>query len=89
MAWDTFVYDNIKKQLVKEGFSEALAQGGITRSRPLPAEVTGEQEGMIYDDCLTLARQYVLASCTKEEKPESGKKKAEQLQLIGHHFSKT
>lgn len=30
---------------------------------------------MIYDDCLTLARQYVLASCTKEEKPESGKKK--------------
>ncbi|WPC49097.1 hypothetical protein [Serratia marcescens] len=45
MAWDTFVYDNIKKQLVKEGFSEALAQGGITRSRPLPAEVTGEQEG--------------------------------------------
>ncbi|HIF6771877.1 TPA: hypothetical protein ACX37U_000631 [Serratia marcescens] len=28
MAWDTFVYDNIKKQLVKEGFSEALAQGG-------------------------------------------------------------
>lgn len=27
MAWDTFVYDNIKKQLVKEGFSEALAQG--------------------------------------------------------------
>ncbi|HCU0430151.1 MULTISPECIES: hypothetical protein [Serratia] len=46
MAWDTFVYDNIKKQLVKEGFSEALAQGGgITRSRPLPAEVAGEQEG--------------------------------------------
>ncbi|MFH3081643.1 hypothetical protein ABK864_01290 [Serratia marcescens] len=37
MAWDTFVYDNIKKQL---------------------------------------ARQYVLASCTKEEKPESGKKKS-------------
>lgn len=31
---------------------------------------------MIYDDCLTLARQYVLASCTKEEKPESGKKKS-------------
>lgn len=45
MARDTFVYDNIKKQLVKEGFSEALAQGGITRGRPLPAEVAGEQEG--------------------------------------------
>lgn len=46
MAWDTFVYDNIKKQLVKEGFSEALAQGGgITRGRPLPEEVAGEQEG--------------------------------------------
>lgn len=30
MAWDTFVYDNIKKQLVKEGFSEALAQGHHT-----------------------------------------------------------
>lgn len=76
MAWDTFVYDNIKKQLVKEGFSEALAQGGITWGRPLPAKVAGKQEGMIYDDCLTLARQYVLASCTKEEKPESGKKKS-------------
>lgn len=28
MAWDTFVYDNIKKQLVAEGFSEAVAHGG-------------------------------------------------------------
>lgn len=28
MAWDTFVYDNIKRQLVAEGFSEAVAQGG-------------------------------------------------------------
>ncbi|HEM7577676.1 TPA: hypothetical protein U2J86_004712 [Serratia marcescens] len=46
MGWDKFVYENIKKQLVKEGFSEALAQGGgITRGRPLPAEVAGEQEG--------------------------------------------
>ncbi|EME9755944.1 TPA: hypothetical protein ACF3P8_002628 [Serratia marcescens] len=46
MAWDTFVYDNIKKQLVKEGFSEALAQGGgITWGRPLPAKVAGKQEG--------------------------------------------
>lgn len=46
MAWDAFVYDNIKKQLVKEGFSEALAQGGgIARGRPLPEKVAGEQEG--------------------------------------------
>lgn len=34
MAWDTFVYDNIKKQLVKEGFSEALAQGGGHHTEP-------------------------------------------------------
>ncbi len=78
MAWDTFVYDNIKKQLVKEGFSEALAQGGgASHGADLYRRKSqASRKGMIYDDCLTLARQYVLASCTKEEKPESGKKKS-------------
>lgn len=76
MAWDTFVYDNIKKQLVKEGFSEALAQGASHGADLYRRKSQASRKGMIYDDCLTLARQYVLASCTKEEKPESGKKKS-------------
>lgn len=46
MAWDTFVYDNVRKQLVAEGFSEALAVvGGASRSGPVSPEVAGEQEG--------------------------------------------
>ncbi|KFK93594.1 MULTISPECIES: hypothetical protein [unclassified Serratia (in: enterobacteria)] len=28
MAWDTFVFDNINKQLIAEGFPPGLAQGG-------------------------------------------------------------
>lgn len=76
MAQDTFVYDNIKKQLVKEGFSEALAQGASHGADLYRRKSQASRKGMIYDDCLTLARQYVLASCTKEEKPESGKKKS-------------
>lgn len=76
MARDTFVYDNIKKQLVKEGFSEALAQGASHGADLYRRKSQASRKGMIYDDCLTLARQYVLASCTKEEKPESGKKKS-------------
>ncbi|WP_241164960.1 hypothetical protein [Serratia marcescens] len=77
MGWDKFVYENIKKQLVKEGFSEALAQGGASHGADLYRRKSqASRKGMIYDDCLTLARQYVLASCTKEEKPESGKKKS-------------
>jgi hypothetical protein len=33
---------------------------------------------MAFDDCLTRARQFALASCTKEEKPEKagGKEKS-------------
>jgi len=34
------------------------------------------RKGMAFDDCLTRARQFALASCTKEEKPEKAGKKA-------------
>ena len=34
------------------------------------------RKGMAFDDCLTRARQFSLASCTKEEKPEKAGKKA-------------
>lgn len=44
MAWDTFVYDNVRKQLMAEGFSEALAVGGAVRRGSVSPEVTGEQE---------------------------------------------
>lgn len=84
MAWDKFVYDNIKKQLMTEGFSEALAQGGAAHGADLYRRKSqASRKGMIYDDCLTLARQFVIASCTKEEKPaKSGKKKSRTVAAV-------
>ncbi|WLS86867.1 hypothetical protein RAM09_18700 [Serratia marcescens] len=77
MAWDTFVYDNIKKQLVKEGFSEALAQGGANHGADYYRRMSqASRKGMAFDDCLTRARQFALASGTKDEKPEKAGKKA-------------
>ena len=70
MAWDTFVYDNIKKQLVKEGFSEALAQGANHGADHYRRMSQASRKGMAFDDCLTRARQFALASGTKDEKPE-------------------
>lgn len=78
MAWDTFVYDNIKRQLVAEGFSEAVAQGGGANhgADHYRRMSQASRKGMAFDDCLTRARQFALASCTKEEKPEKAGRKA-------------
>ncbi|MCS4317106.1 hypothetical protein M2407_001427 [Serratia sp. BIGb0234] len=76
MAWDTFVYDNIKRQLVAEGFSEAVAQGGANYGADHYRRMSqASRKGMAFDDCLTRARQFALASCTKEEKPEKAGRK--------------
>ncbi|WP_454878625.1 hypothetical protein [Serratia inhibens] len=77
MAWDTFVYDNIKRQLMAEGFSEAVAQGGANHGADHYRRMSqASRKGMAFDDCLTRARQFSLASCTKDEKPEKAGKKA-------------
>lgn len=77
MAWDTFVYDNVRKQLMAEGFSEALAVGGGQYAADLyNRKSQASKKGAMYDDCLAMARRYVLGSCTKDEKPVAGKKKS-------------
>ncbi|PYA07293.1 hypothetical protein DMW43_08110 [Serratia marcescens] len=61
----------------ERGIQRSAGSGGASHGADLYRRKSqASRKGMIYDDCLTLARQYVLASCTKEEKPESGKKKS-------------
>ncbi|RZV01050.1 UNVERIFIED_ORG: hypothetical protein EOZ59_0988 [Serratia quinivorans] len=77
MAWDIFVYENVRKQLIAEGFSEALAVvGGHHVADLYRRKSQASKKGAMYDDCLSMARRYVLGSCTKDEKPGSGKKKS-------------
>ncbi|WP_261242265.1 hypothetical protein [Serratia entomophila] len=77
MDWDTFVYDNVRKQLIAEGFSEALAVvGGHHAADLYRRKSQASKKGSMYDDCLAMARKYVLGSCTKDEKPGSEKKKS-------------
>lgn len=76
MAWDTFVYDNVRKQLIAEGFSEALAVGGQYAADLYRRKSQASKKGAMYDDCLAMARRHVLGSCTKDEKPVAGKKKS-------------
>jgi hypothetical protein len=77
MAWDIFVYENVRKQLIAEGFSEALAVGGGQYAADLYRRKSqASKKGAMYDDCLAMARRHVLGSCTKDEKPVAGKKKS-------------
>jgi len=70
MAWDTFVYDNIKKELLKEGFPLAVAHNGAEYGADHYRRMSqASRKGGAFDDCLVRARRHVLPGCTKEEKP--------------------
>ncbi|MBH1895833.1 MULTISPECIES: hypothetical protein [Serratia] len=88
MAWDTFVYDNIKKQLVKEGFSEALAQGGqtmvlITIAVCRRRAAKGWHSTIASPEPGSLHWQAVRRTRSQRRRPR--KQKAAQLQLHGLH----
>ncbi|HEJ7121063.1 hypothetical protein FHU12_3239 [Serratia marcescens] len=88
MAWDTFVYDNIKKQLVKEGFSEALAQGGQTMelitiavcrrraAKGWHSTIASPEPGSLH---------WLAVRRTRSQRRRARKQKAAQLQLHGLH----
>lgn len=88
MAWDTFVYDNIKRQLVAEGFSEAVAQGGqimvlitiaVCRRRAARGWRSTTASPVPGSLRLRVVRR------KKSQRRRVGKQKAEQLQLRGLH----
>lgn len=88
MAWDTFVYDNIKRQLVAEGFSEAVAQGGqimvlITIAVCRRRAASGWYSTTVSPVPGSLRLRVVRRK--KSQRRRVGKKKAEQLQLRGLH----
>lgn len=88
MAWDTFVYDNVRKQLIAEGFSEALAVGGGSTQRIC---IAGSHRRARRVRCMTTVSLWLGGMCwgvaRKTRSLWQGRKKAEQLQLVGHHFS--
>ncbi|MFK3840111.1 hypothetical protein [Serratia sp. NPDC087055] len=90
MAWDTFVYDNIKRQLMAEGFSEAVAQGGqimvlitiaVCRRRAARGWHSTTVSPVPGSFHLRAVRR------KKSQRRRVRKQKAEQLQLVGHHLS--
>lgn len=89
MAWDTFVYENVRKQLIAEGFSEALAivGGGITQRICIAGSLRRARKVR----CMTIVSQWLGDMCwgaaQRTRSRDQGRKKAEQLQLVGHHFS--
>lgn len=88
MAWDTFVYDNIKRQLVAEGFSEAVAQGGqimvlITIAVCRRRAARGWRSTTASPAPGSLRLRVVRRK--KSQRRRVGKQKAEQLQLRGLH----
>ncbi|KFB89014.1 hypothetical protein CR62_24195 [Serratia grimesii] len=88
MAWDIFVYENVRKQLIAEGFSEALAVvGGITQR----ICIAGSHRRARKVRCMTTVSLWLGGMCwgaaQRTRSRDQGRKKAEQLQLVGHHFS--
>lgn len=91
MAWDTFVYDNIKRQLVAEGFSEAVAQGGqIMELITIAACHRQAARGWRSTTVSPVPGSFRLRAVRrkKSQRRRVRKQKAEQLQLLGHHLSK-
>lgn len=87
MSWNTFVYNNIEKKLIEEGFPPSVAQGGAAHGADYYRRMSqASRKGMAFDDCLARARQFATAGCTKEEKPpkqpKSRKPKAVRTALI-------
>ncbi|AGQ30858.1 hypothetical protein M495_10490 [Serratia liquefaciens ATCC 27592] len=89
MAWDTFVYDNIKRQLVAEGFSEAVAQGGGQIMGLITIAVCRRQAGRGWHSTTVSpvpgSLRLRVVRRKKSQRRRVGKQKAVQLQLRGLH----
>ncbi len=91
MAWDTFVYDNIKRQLVAEGFSEAVAQGGQIMVLITIAVCRRRVARGWHSTTVSPAQGSFRLRAVRRKKSQRRrvrKQKAEQLQLLGNHLSK-
>ena len=43
MSWENFIEKNVREELLRQGFTQAVAQGGgITGGRYVQADVTGK-----------------------------------------------
>ncbi|MNH19175.1 hypothetical protein D3C72_2046540 [compost metagenome] len=85
MAWDTFVYDNIKKELLKEGFPLAVAHNGAEYGADHYRRMSqaSRKGGLLMIVWFVLADTYCPDARRKRNRqrlPE--RRRAEQLQLL-------
>ncbi|WP_073382261.1 hypothetical protein [Edwardsiella piscicida] len=72
MSWPQFIHDNIRRQLVGEGFDEALARKGAEAGvvHYVEHSTQASRPGKLFDDCLRVARRWVVAYGTVQERSQ-------------------
>ncbi|WHQ16389.1 hypothetical protein MQ089_10680 [Edwardsiella anguillarum] len=72
MSWPQFIHDNIRRQLVGEGFAEALARKGAEAgvAHYVAHATQASRCGKLFDDCLRVARRWVVAYGTVQERSQ-------------------
>lgn len=72
MSWSQFIHDNIRRQLMGEGFDEALARKGAEAgvAHYVSQSTQSSRPGTLFDDCLRVARRWVVAYGTVQERSQ-------------------
>ncbi|MDJ6542623.1 hypothetical protein LEC33_22745 [Salmonella enterica] len=75
MNVEAFIRQHITTALVAEGFSEIVAQGGVTQGLEHYRRCSqANRKGSMYEDCLFRARQWALGQTTVIERKQAKKK---------------
>ncbi|WP_438288658.1 hypothetical protein [Edwardsiella tarda] len=72
MSWSQFIHDNIRRQLVGEGFDEALARKGAEAgvAHYAAQSTQASRSGKLFDDCLRVARSWAQSNRTAHERSQ-------------------
>ncbi|MGI4589603.1 hypothetical protein ACR2YO_02010 [Klebsiella pneumoniae] len=77
-----FIEKNVREELMRQGFTQAVAQGGISGGRYVQAHVAGQsQGGGIFDDVLRHAKLWAEKQTLPSDKFE--KKRAKPVKQQG------
>lgn len=72
-----FIEKNVRSELLKQGFSASLAQGGAVQAVDLYKRMSqASKRGAMFDDCLRHAKLWAEKNGLPDEKPQKRQRRA-------------
>ncbi|XLF30656.1 hypothetical protein ACJEDR_15270 [Klebsiella pneumoniae] len=69
-----FIEKNVREELLRQGFTQAVAQGGMPGGRYVQADVTGKPQRGMFDDVMRYAKLWAEKQTSAAERREAKRK---------------